>query len=394
MRRSRVVVASALPLLLLAGSALAASDGESAADLARAGRSKPTEVEFGKTVVSPFVLFRGGADYVQEDPKVDFVGRNNGFWLDCARIGFESTSGAFTTRISFEGASGHQLAPNTPEGSLRVSLRDAFVRWELHPAISFQLGQAKAPWAREELRGVADRPFATNAVGFEGVSAGRGYDQGSLALDRQLGLIVTTSKPFEVGGLVFDYALMIANGNGRNQLVDDNGKALALGRLELGFKPWVTVGAGAYVNDRRVGTAPNQYDEADTGVLVDLMSKIENLELFATYAQVSTKYPTTGVPDRKQVAWHAQASYRVDWAPMPFSVGYRVAHFSPFAQGAAVLPGGARLGDYDLDHHTFGVRLFHPTQPVSLYANYTMTIEPGGRSLANDRATLLAQLTF
>lgn len=394
MRRSSSVVATTLAFLLAAARASAATDGESAADLARAGRSKATEVEFGKTVVSPFVLFRGGADYVQEDPKVDFVGRNNGFWLDCARIGLESTSGSFTTRISFEGASGAQLAPNTPEGSLRVSLRDAFVRWELHPAFAMQLGQAKAPWAREELRGVADRPFATNAVGFEGVSAGRGYDQGSLGLDRQLGLILTTAKPFDLGGFVFDYALMVANGNGRNQLIDDNGKPLALGRVELGFKQFVTLGAGAYVNDRRVGTAPNQYDESDTGVLVDLMSKIENLELFATYAQVTTKYPTTGAPDRKQIAWHAQASYRVEWAPMPFSVGYRVAHFSPYAQGAAVLPGGAQLSDYDLDHHTFGVRVFHPTQPVSLYANYTLTLEPTGRSLANDRATLLAQLTF
>jgi hypothetical protein len=384
----------AASLASLPGTALAANDGESPADLARSGRGKPIEVEVGKTTITPFALFRAGYDRVGEDPKVDFVGRNNGFWLESARLGFEATSGSVTTRVSFEGASGAQLAPNTPEGSLRVSLRDAFVRWEVSPALAIQLGQAKAPWAREELRGVQERPFATNAVGFEGVAAGRGYDQPSLALDRQLGLIVTAAKPIEAGGLRFDYAAMLANGNGRNQLVDDNGKPLVVGRVELGYLAYATLGAGAYMNDRRVGTAPNLYDERDVGFVVDLMSKVENLELLATYAQVGTAYPTTGAPDRKQVAWHAQASYRFDWTAMPFAIGYRIAHFSPYAQAGAALPGGANLTDYDLDHHTVGVRLFHATLPLSLYANYTLTLEPSTRALANDRATLLAQMTF
>jgi hypothetical protein len=394
MRFRLLALACAASLSTLGTAAFAATDGESPADLARTGRGRPLEVEVGKTTVTPFALFRSGYDHVTEDPKVDFVGRNGGFWLESARLGFEATTGSVTARLSFEGASGAQLAPNTPEGSLRVSLRDAFVRWELAPALAIQLGQAKAPWAREELRGVQDRPFATNAVGFEGVSAGRGYDLPSLALDRQLGLIVTAAKPIEAGGLRFDYAAMLANGNGRNQLVDDNGKPLVVGRVELGYLAYATLGAGAYMNDRRVGTAPNLFDERDVGFVVDLMSKIENLELFATYAQVSTAYPTTSAPDRKQIAWHAQASYRIDWAPMPFAVGYRIAHFSPFAQAGATLPGGANLADYDVDHHTLGLRLFHPTLPLSLYANYTLTMEPAARALANDRATLLAQLTF
>jgi hypothetical protein len=394
MRSRSLAFACAASLMTLGTAALAATDGESPADLARSGRGRPIEVEVGKTTVTPFALFRAGYDYVAEDPKVDFVGRNNGFWLESARLGFEATSGGITARLSFEGASGAQLAPNTPEGALRVSLRDAFVRWEIAPALAVQLGQAKAPWAREELRGVQERPFATNAIGFEGTPVGRGYDQPSLSLDRQLGLIVTAAKPLEAGGLRFDYAAMLANGNGRNQLVDDNGKPLVVGRVELGYLAFVTLGAGAYTNARRIGIAPNLFDERDLGLVVDLMSKVENLELFASYAQVGTTYPTTGAPDRKQVAWHAQATYRFEWAPMPFSVGYRIAHFSPFAQAGATLPGGANLADYDLDHHTLGVRFFHPTLPLSLYANYTLTMEPNARSLANDRATLLAQFTF
>ena len=393
--RSRLFVAaffaasSVSPVL-----AFAAADGESASDIARTGNTKPVAVDTGTVRVTTFGIFRGAYDFVQTDPNVDFVGQNNGFFLDTARIGFEGTSGALTTRLSFEGASAAQLSPNTPEGALRVSMRDAFVRWDVLPQMSFQLGQAKAPWAREELRGVQDRPFANNAVGFEGVSAGRGYDQPSIAIDRQLGLLVTTVKPFEIGNLRFDYAAMIANGNGRNQLLDDNGKPMLVGRIEAGYLSYFIVGAGAYMNDRRIGTLPNLYDESDVGLVVDALSKIQNLELFASYAQVSTKYPTTAAPDRKQIAWHAQASYRVEWAPMPFAVGYRIAHFSPFAQGAATLPGGARLSDYDLDHHTLGLRLFHPTLPMSLYANYTLTLEPAARTLTNDRVTLLAQLTF
>ena len=378
--------------LLFSTSARAGSDGESASDLGTQTKPQPTEV--GAFRIQSFGIFRSGYDYVQSDPKVDFVGQNSGFFLDLARIGFEAHTGAVSARISLEGASPHQTAPNTPEGTTRVSLRDAFVHWDVAPAFRIQLGQTKAPWAREELRGVQDRPFATSALGFEGVAAGRGYDQPSLAVDRQLGVLVTTTKPMELGDFRLDYALMVANGNGRNQLLDDNGKPMFVGRIECGYLSYFTVGAGAYANERRVGTAPNRYDETDVGLVVDAMSKIENLELFATYAQVSTKYPTTGAPDRKQVAWHAQASYRIEWAPMPFALAYRMAHFSPYAQGAAELPGGASLSDFSLDHHTVGVRLFHPKLPLSLYMNYTVTLEPSARSLANDRLTLLGQFTF
>ena len=394
MRPRLSVLALLAASLATSAPAFASADGESAADIARSGSTKPLTVDAGSMRVTTFGIFRGAYDYVQTDPNVDFVGQNNGFFLDTARVGFEGTAGSITTRLSLEGASAAQLAPNTPEGSLRVSLRDAFVRWDLTPQLSLQLGQAKAPWARAELRGLQDRPFATNAVGFEGVSAGRGYEQPSLAIDRQLGLLITTSKPLELGGLRFDYAAMIANGNGRNQLLDDNGKPMVVGRLEAGYLSYVTIGAGAYVNDRRIGTLPNLYEESDVGLVVDALSKVENLELFASFAQVSTKYGTTGAPDRKQIAWHAQASYRFEWSRMPFALGYRIAHFSPFAQGAATLPGGAKLSDFDVDHHTVGLRLFHPSLPISLYANYTLTLEPAARTLTNDRVTLLAQLTF
>ena len=67
-----------------------------------------------------------------KDERYDFVGRNNGFVLDSARVGVQGRNRTYdvTFRISIEGASDVLTAPNTPLGSLSVRLRDGFARWD------------------------------------------------------------------------------------------------------------------------------------------------------------------------------------------------------------------------------------------------------------------------
>src|SRR5215468_5498296 len=64
---------------------------------------------------------------VQNDPNVAFVGRDDGFELQNARIGARGTYGPrMSFALSFDGAVDERAQINSPDGKLRVGLRDAY----------------------------------------------------------------------------------------------------------------------------------------------------------------------------------------------------------------------------------------------------------------------------
>lgn len=94
--------------------------------------------------------------------------------IDPASDRRDASTGCTTFRVSFEGASDVLRAPNTLLGSLSVRLRDAFARWDPFSFAGIQVGQVKAPFQEEELRGTQALLFASRAVGVERVAPGRG----------------------------------------------------------------------------------------------------------------------------------------------------------------------------------------------------------------------------
>lgn len=385
---------------LFFGRTALAGDGEGLADMrAAAGASSSTasSTTIGTFQLGAYGYVRGGYALVQKDPRYDFIGRNNGFYLDSARVGLEARSrdGGLTVRISVEGASDMADAPNTPMGTLEVRLRDAFVRWDPHSVVGIQLGQYKAPFAFEELRGIQDLMFASRAVGQIGVAPGKGFQEPGIAIDRQLGAMVSPAKPIMFGDFGFSYYAMLMNGNGPNQLYDDNGNPGYVGRLELLYSKYVQLGGAGYRNFRTVGTPPNLYNENDVGIAADALVRVEGLEVFGQYAQVTTAFPTVGAKDRTRVAYHAQIGYRFDNPYVPFAPAYRYAHYHPWASGGGAV-GNADYDGYKIDYHTLGLRVWHPTLPLQAYVNYTLKMEPSNspRKLDNDELQILVQVVF
>jgi hypothetical protein len=403
--RAFLFLIATLAVVLAAATAARAGDNEGLDDTrAQSPAAKKAAADAGLDAADPdaaavaprtwdlgvFGFVRAGYDAVQRDPKVDFIGRNNGFLLESARVGVEGAHNPTQTRfrVSVEGASDVQDGINTPTGTLQVRLRDAFVRWDPVPFFGLQVGQFRAPFTAEELRSNVDLLLASRAVAQEGVPGGRGYQEPGMTLGRQLGVMVGPRYPFPIAGdFGLAYYAMIMNGNGQNQLVDDNGKLGLVGRLEAVYGPYVTLGGAAFKNDRTVGTLPNLYEEADVGFAGDLLIRWTGLEIFGQVATIRTEYPTVGTRARNQLGYHAQIGYRIDELYVPFTPTYRYAHYHPWS-------GSAAFDSYKLDYHTFGVRIFHPTLPISGYVNYTVTIEPAARRLDNDRFELLGQVAF
>jgi hypothetical protein len=192
----------------------------------------------------------------------------------------------------------------------------------------------------------------------DGVPSGRGFQTPGIQLDRQLGVMLSPEK--RIGGDIgAAYYLMVMNGNGQNQLLDDNGKPGFVGRTELRYLGYVRVGAAVFQNARRVGAPPNFYDEEDVGLTGDLAVRIKGAEMFGAITQVRTVFPTVGAEARVQLAYHAQAAYRIDVGPAFVAPGYRFAYFHPWQKG-----GAQGFDRYALRYHTFGVRVGHATLPV------------------------------
>jgi len=340
--------------------------------------------------LTPFGYLRAGYDHTMKDDRYAFVGRNNGFVLESARIGMDGRADAWNIawRASIEGASDVLSAPNTPQGTLSVRLRDAFARWDPVEWLGVQVGQFKAPFQEEELRGTNTLLFASRAVGVEGIPPGRGFETPGLQLDRQLGVMLSPAKPIG-GDVAASYYVMLMNGNGSNQLLDDNGRFGIVGRTELGIFEYVRLGAGVFRNDRTVGIPPNLYTEEDFGLTGDVFVTVAGLQVFGAVTRVRTVFATVGASAREQLAFHGQAGYRFDLPGWFIGPAYRYAYFHPWQAG-----GAQGFDAFKVVHHTFGVRAGLAKLPLQAWLNYTATVEEDGRKLDNDRIELLGQVTF
>jgi hypothetical protein len=332
---------------------------------------------------------------VQKDARFNFVGANNGFLLESARIGVEGGNSDYHLgfRIAAEGASDIQQGVNTPMGHLDFRLRDAFIRYDPAPFLGIQVGQFKAAFSEEELRGTQDLLFASRALGQEGVLVGRGFQQAGVALDRQLGIMVSPAKPINLGGeLHLSYFATVMNGNGANQMLDDNSKLGVIGRVEVGYGSYVRLGGGVVYNPRTVGTPPALYDENDLGFSADAVVKLQGFEAMGQIVQIKTTFPTVGSAAQTKRAYHAQLGYTFEAPHLHLTPAYRYAHYHPWAGTGAVA--GLDYDAFKLDYHTVGVRIRGEKLPLSLWLNYTFTVEPAARALDNNRFEALAQIVF
>lgn len=351
--------------------------------------------------------------WISEPQNYALVGRNNGFQLPQARVVADAQwQKTLAARVSVEAASEDRLSQSFPGGQMTTRLRDAYITWAPLRELRVTVGQQVTPWDLESLRSDAELPFVSRSVAVEGVQPTEGFTTRGLGADRNLGISLHSGFIGLGRGTSFRYSLFAGNGNGQNQLLNDNNIPALFGRVEFAYwgqaglpqdqvrpmfsvvddfrKPILHIGLASQWNPRTVGNLPDLMRETDAGVAVDAAVSLLGFDLQGGFLYLRTSRDTlTGVPDLERLGFWGHLRYTIPRIPLQLTPGYRISSYAPRAhigtQPATELD-GTFDASYTLLYHTLGVFL-RPTRTFPLHASigYTFTGEQEPNVLNNDR---------
>jgi len=276
-----------------------------------------------------------------------------------------------------------------------VRLADGWLAWNPHRWVRLRAGQFRVPFSAEELADTAGMLFMERALGQHGVTAGDGLELAGLEVGRQLGVEAALDATFADDDVRIGARLALANGNGLNEVRNDNAKYAVFGRVAVGLFDIVDVGGALYTNVRTEGAQPNLFDERDVGVAVDAAVRWEGIEAAGQVVDVTTRFRTDGSATRQARAWHAQLGYTLPIDAIHLTPAVRYATYEPFFEYDES-PSGLDLDTLGLQYLTAGLRVQHPNPNLgaALYLEYTVTTEDDTRAVQNNAFKALAQVTF
>lgn len=332
--------------------------------------------------VSGFV--RAGFSFVRDDPVVDYIGRADGFEFAAARLALSARPfDEALIHVSIDAALGHPTDQAGVSGDRVLAARDVFIQYAPFAALAVRVGQFKAPFMAETLGCDADSLFFHRSIVEGGIAPPFGYAAGGLGLGRQLGASISSQR-LDFHGFGLRYDVGVFNGNGENELFNDNDGVMPVGRIELDYLRKIRLGAAVAYNRRTEGSRPDLMDEEDLSFTVDLALDLHGVRLLAAYAQNARSFETisSNQGDEHSRGVLAQISWRHGGTGL--EPAYRFELLEP-----SDLIGGTRVM-----HHTIGLNWKPGWLPLRLYAAYTVRIEEEARGLTNDGFELGAQLGF
>ncbi len=326
----------------------------------------------------PFGYLRMQYVAVQADPNVQFVGRSDGFELQNARVGVRGdlqNIARFT--ISIDGAV-DERERNTPEGRLRVGLRDAYADLWLGGDLMVRGGFFETWVDPQSLVADTQREFIDKPLEIRGVRSTQGFYTPGLPPGRSIGAAVRL-EPEEPNKIGFELA--VQNGADEFSSNNDNDKpavsAAAMFRLaNNGF-----LVAAARWNPRTVGMLPFRQDETDLQGSVGAQINAGMFQLGAGAIVQRTTYESTGGPVQNAFGAHGQLMVKLG-AERPVSVGYRFAILDP----------SSLIVTDRVMEHTAGAVMDVPQFRMRMQIQATHVQEQAARDLSNDRIQLAAEV--
>jgi hypothetical protein len=359
-------------------------------------------MENGDLAAWPRARLRVGYDFVQPDPDVLFVGQNDGFFLDQARIGLGATyAGRFYALLTLELAS---VLPggeaNDPQQPIVGAARDAYLLWRPNEFFQLSLGQQRMPFDVEGQVSSARLVFTGRSVASGGVRAGRGYEVAGLSPDRQLGIVLGSPRT-ETDFGTYDARLAITNGTDLNQLGNDNKLPAVYGRFGASLGDWIGAGIAGSWNPQTNGEIPNLFTETHLGFTGDVQFNVFGIDLLAQgifrRIQFDTAFDDAADPNAADHSVGVTGWIVLDEPfGLPFfgfKPGYRFSYLDPFFSDV----------DDQLIEHTFALRYDPPTPlPMTFLLDATLLFEPAeleldpalrdsARYLDNHRVTAMVQ---
>jgi hypothetical protein len=350
-------------------------------DLPELGHSLPYNGRVEPTFSwEPFGFLRLQYIAVQNDPNVAFVGRDDGFELQNARIGAHAKlDDRVAVTIAIDGAV-DERAQNTPQGKLRVGLKDAFGDVMISGDVFARAGYFQTWVDPQALIADTSREFVDRPIESRGMRSTEGWYTPGLPPGRSLGAAVQLS-PVDANQIGFQVA--VQNGADEYSANNDNDKpaisVAALFRLaENGF----IVAAGRW-NPRTVGELPFRQDETDVQGSIGAQLNTSVLSVGAGGIVQRTTFESTGGPSQNAFGAHAQVMFNIP-AELPIAVGYRF---------GVLDPSSLILTDRVMEH-TVGAVLGVPSLRMRVQLQGTHVMEQEARALSNSRLQLAAEISL
>lgn len=328
----------------------------------------------------PFGYLRMQYIAVQNDPNVQFVGRDDGFELQNARIGVRGNlHDAARFVVSIDGAV-EERAQNTVEGKLRVGLRDAYVDVAVAGNVMWRGGYFQTWVDPQALVLDTERELVDEPIESRGMRSTEGWYTPGLPPGRSLGTALRL-EPRASGQVGFEIA--VQNGADEFSSNNDNDKpavsAAALVRLaDNGF-----LVAAARWNPRTVGELPFRQDETDLQGSVGAQINAGPIALGAGGIVQRTTFESTNGPVQNAFGAHAQLVFRVP-GDRPLAIGYRFGILDP----------SSLIVTDRVMEHTAGAVLGVPRLRMRVQLQATHVQEQAARELSNGRIQLAAEVAL
>jgi hypothetical protein len=341
----------------------------------------------------PYGYLRLQYIYVQDDPNVQFIGRDAGFELQNARIGVRGHLDRVSYALAFDGAIDERAQINSPQGKLGVALRDAWVDVALtggapwgataHDRLAIRGGYFLS-WANPEAQ-VPDlkREFVDRPIEDRGMRPTEGWQTPGLTPGRSLGvaLRLDPSIPSDGARVGFEIAAM----NGADEFASNNDNdLLALSAAAIVRFPndgWI-VGAVRW-NPRTVGTLPFRQDETDVQASAGAHVLAGPVSLGAGGIVTHTTYDTTNGPSQNAWGAHAQAMVALPMSH-PLSIGARFDILDP-----STLITTGRVMEF-----TAGALWAMPQWHMRFQLQGTHVVWVPARQIQDDRVQLAAEIAL
>jgi hypothetical protein len=320
---------------------------------------------------------------VQNDPNVIFVGRDDGFELQNARIGVR---GNLMQRmryvVAFEGAVDERAQINTTDGKLKVGLKDAYADVLLSGDVFARAGYFRT-LVDPNLEGDTAREFVDKPIESRGMRATEGYQTEGLPPGRSLGAAVRMEHEGVTSTPTLGFEIAVQNGADEYASNNDNDTpAISLSALVKLPNEGYVVASGRF-NRRTVGEVQALMNEDDLQGSVGARIIGGPVAFGAGVVVQRTSFPTTGGPVQNAYGAHAQLAVRIAGA-LPIAIGYRFGILDPSS---------LILTDRVMEH-TAGAVMAVPGYRMRVQLQATHVVEQGARTLSNDRVQLAAEVSL
>jgi len=329
-----------------------------------------------------YLRLRGA--FIEDDPNVAFVGRNDGFALQNARIGLNGSWGPLTARVSVDGAVDERQGANATSGTLRVALEDAFADIKIAEALSIRVVRFEILFDLEDYIPYSRRVFTDFALESRGVLPTQGFEAAGLSPGRSLGVALRSDHALTLGPLALGYELAAQNGNGAYASANDN-DSFAFSAALFGHIGDSFVFVAGRQKTRTTGTLPLLQTQEELHGAAGGVIRVGPVELAGQVLARRTSFPTTGGPVEDSIGGHAQLAVSVPLGDeATLQAGYRFAIYDP-----------SDLVDNDqVIEHTVGLVLSLERLPIRLQVDATHAVEQAGRELANDRLQAVFEVSL